>query len=461
MKNWTRNAGAVVALAVLASGCDLEVVNPGSIQDQDLNSAELMPILVAGVSAEYNDIQDTYAYAAGRLTDDIAGTGSYFGTQQFRQGIFDDLDSEGYWEQTHESAWSAGEAWTRLQEVLGASASASVDAAKLFALMGHAHNRLGENFCDVVYDVGPSQPRSAAFDSAIAAFNQALSIAGAAGSGADQWALSARAGIAQARLGLAALGAGSWADAAAAANSFFSNGGTMDWADYAIYHAQANSNSLWQETHGRAEVGVWSTHAQTLFDNGDPRTPYTVCGAWDDPDPVNPDPAAGVTAQGCSSGSGAHQGADGLTAHYRQDKYPERGSDIPRATGEEMRLIIAEERLRAGDMAGFIAAVNLVRAEHSLAPRAEPASAGTLDFPYEFPAVDGFSILDEERYASLWVTGKRLFDLDRWDHPFLDGGFLAGNVPGASAIARRVSCMPVPRNECELNPNLAGDAVCS
>ncbi len=206
---------------------------------------------------------------------------------------------------------------------------------------------------------------------------------------------------------------------------------------------------------------MWSTLAQRLHDNGDPRTPYTVCGTWNDPDPTNPDPAQGVTPAGCTSGSGAHQGADGLTAHYRQDKYPERGSDIPRATGEEMHLIIAESYLQEGDLAMFIGEINALRAYHGLAPRAQPATVGALDFPYADPADDALSILDEERYASLWLTGKRLFDLDRWNHPFLDGGFLAANVPGASALARRVSCMPVPRNECELNPNLAGDPICS
>jgi len=475
MRKWIGRTGftpVVAALAIALGGCDLEVLNPGSIQDKDLNSPELMGILVAGVSAEYNDIQDTYAFQGSFLADDQAGTGSYFSTQQYRQGIFDDEDSEGFWEQTHEAAWSAGEAWARLQQVLEASANSSADAARVFTLMGHAHNRLSENFCALVYDVGPSQPRRAGFDSALVAFGQAITIANAAGASADQWRISALAGIAQARLGLAALGAGTYADAAAAAQTALAAMPDLDWHDDAIYHAQANQNVVWQETHGRAEGGVWSTMAQRLYDVGadgvvgggddaDPRVPYTVCGAWNDPDPVNPDPAAGVTSQGCSSGSGAHQGADGLTAHYRQDKYPERGSDIPRASGYEMKMIIAEERLRANDMAGFIAAINDVRVDVGLPARAAPAAAGSLDFPYAVPADDGWSILDEERYATLWLTGKRLFDLDRWDHPFLDGGFLAANVPGAAALARRTSCMPVPRNECELNPNLDGDPVCS
>lgn len=466
----------IAVLAVGLAGCDLEVLNPGSIQDKDLNSPDLMPIVVAGVSAEYNDIQDNNVMLAGRLTDAIAGTGSYGSTQRYRQGVFDNRDSGNFWEQTHEAAWSAGEAWDRLQEVLEGAANSDPGASRVFTLMGHAHNRLGEYFCDVVYDVGSVQPRAVAFDSAIVAFNQAITIGTAAGSAADQWVLSAYAGIAQAELGKAALGTGSWQAAFDAAQDFFDNGGTEQWFDAAIYHAQANQNLMWQETHGRAEVGVWSTQAQQMHDaTGDIRVPYTKCGEWVDTSRPNPDPAQGVDALSCTSGSGAHQGADGLTAHYRQDKYMERGSDIPRASGVEMRMIQAEARLMMGDISaatGMVHYLNLARASYddpSLPPLTEPAAVGSLDFFSTYPhyASDGdpewdaWSMLDAERYATTWIEGKRYFDLDRWDHPFLAGGFLATNVPGADAINPRNSCMPIPREECNLNPNVTDSAACS
>ena len=86
MNHFARRAGlpAVAAFAVVLSGCDLEVLNPGAIQDADLNTPELMPVLVNGVSAEYNDVQDNYAFDVARLTDELAGTGSYGSTQDFR-----------------------------------------------------------------------------------------------------------------------------------------------------------------------------------------------------------------------------------------------------------------------------------------------------------------------------------------------------------------------------------------
>ena len=308
--------------------------------------------------------------------------------------------------------------------------------------MGLAHRYLGENFCDVVYDIGPLQPREAAFDSAIVALNQAVTIGMAAG--ATNFVTAAHGGIAQANVGL-----GNWSAAVQAAAKVPTN-----FVHSAIYHLTANSNGVWNESWGRAEVGVWATPAQSVFD-GDPRAPYTICGQWNDTNRP-PDFDLGVTPTGVCTGqgSGAHQGADGLTAHYRQNKYSEAGSDVPTVTGTEMRLIEAEAALLGGDLATFTAKVNEVRAFYGADPIEQPATAGALEYPNAQD--DAWSILDRERYLTLWIEGRRLFDLDRWQHPFLQGGTLIG--PGDNP---RVSCMPVPEIECTLNPEIQNSSVCT
>lgn len=433
-------AVAAVVAAMSLSACDLEVINPGSILDEDLTTRDLMPILVSGVSAEFNDIADGYAFTGARLTDDLSGTGSYFSTGRYRRGVFDNEDSEGFWEQTHEAAWAAGIAWERVQEVLEAEAQSFDGSARLFLLMGLAHRVLGENFCDVVYDVGPLQPREAAFDSAIVALNQAVSIGAA--SGAANFATAAHGGIAQANVGL-----GNWSAAVQAAAMV-----PTDFVHTAIYNLNANQNQVWNESWGRAEVGVWATPVQAVFDP-DPRVPYTICGIWDDitgPSWGQVTPSGKCTGQG----SGAHQGAGGLTAHYRQDKYTEQGSDIPTVSGTEMRLIEAEAALLNGDLATFTAKVNEVRTFHGADPIEQPATAGAIEYPNAQD--DAWSILDRERYMTLWIEGRRLWDLDRWQHPFLQGGTLIG--PGENP---RVSCMPIPEIECTLNPEIQNSSVCT
>jgi hypothetical protein len=445
----------LAGFGVLLAGCDLEVLNPGAILDKDLDTPELMPIVVNGVSAEFNDVPDVLSYNLARLTDDMSGTGSYFDTGRFRRGLHDEEDSQGTWEQMHEAAWAAGEAWERLNEVLGGDAARSVDSAKLFALMGHAHRMLGENFCDMAYDKGPLQPRTAAFDSAIAAFDQAITIGTAGGASADDWVTSAHAGRAQAYVGL-----GNWASAVAEASQV-----PTDFVHNAIYADGANTNIVWSESHGRAELGVWASPAQSYGDPSgmnDPRTPYRVCGTWDDPENI---PSPVTTTGTCGdSGSGAHQGADGVSAHYRQQKHDDRGSDIPVASGVEMRLIEAEAALLDDDLGTFIDRINDVREFYGLADLPEPATAGALEFPNAMDALaggdpaddDAWSILDRERYMTLWIEGRRLWDLWRWDHPFLAGGTLIG--VGANP---RASCMRIPRIECTLNENLAGSSACS
>ena len=85
---------------------------------------------------------------------------------------------------------------------------------------------------------------------------------------------------------------------------------------------------------------------------------------------------------------------------------------------------------------------------------------GAVTFPAdETNMTDALQILDRERYATLWMEGRRLFDLDRWDSPFLNGGWIVGSA----ALTNRLRCMPIPKIECQLNPNLADDAngVCS
>ena len=436
-------SGAGLLAAVLSlSACDLEVLNPGSILDEDLNTRDLMPIVVSGVSAEFNDIGDLYAFDIARLTDDLSGTGSYFTTGQYRRGVFDNENSEAHWEQAHEAAWAAGGAWERLQAVLEAEANSFEGSARVFLLMGLAHRILGENFCDLTYDIGPLQPREAAFDSSITALNQAVTIGMAAG--ADNFVTAAHGGIAQANVGL-----GNWSAAVQAAANV-----PTDFVHSAIYHLTANSNGIWNESWGRAEVGVWATPAQAVFD-GDPRAPYTVCGEWNDPSrPPNPDLGVTPTGMCTGQGSGAHQGADGLTAHYRQDKYNAAGSDVPVVTGTEMRLIEAEAALMQNDLATFTEKVNEVRSFYGASPIDQPSSVGSMEYPNAQD--DALSILDRERYLTLWIEGRRMWDLYRWNHPFLDGGTLIG--PG---VTPRVSCMPIPEIECTLNPEIQDSAACT
>lgn len=405
----------LMTLFFLTAGCgDLfDIENPGQTLDTDLNNPDMIAILITGLSADISDFMDNFPFDVARLTDEMAGSGSYADTGYFRVGHAVQDEVNGAWEQAHEAAWMAEIHVQRIEndmELGGFDADPYI--ARAYVLQGVAHKMLGENYCQVVYSdegaYGILEPRTVAFDSAAASFNRALSY------GSSQ-AMAAHAGLASTYAAL-----GQWSQAASEAALV-----DDDFVVVAYYDQSDNYNELYDETHNRHEMSAYNTYAGSFSPNWDPRAPMTDCELG-----------------GCPNALGS----DGVTPMLRQEKYDDPGSEIPILSGKESRLIRAEAALRNGDLAGFTTQINALRAIWDLDPIAQPAAAGALEYPNAYD--DAWSILDGERMLSLWLEGHRLWDLDRWDHPFLNGGTVAW--PGEP---RRDSCMPVPSGECRVNPN--------
>jgi hypothetical protein len=99
-----------------------------------------------------------------------------------------------------------------------------------------------------------------------------------------------------------------------------------------------------------------------------------------------------------------------------------------------MRLIVAEGRLRAGDVTGALDAINELR----LLAGVEPATAENLP--------EAWTALKRERGIELWLEGRRLGDLHRW---------IAEAAPGeAEDMSGRDTCFPIGTTELDTNPNL-------
>jgi hypothetical protein len=444
----------VGSVAFALAACDLAVVNPGAITDESLDDPTLMDRVVNGVAQEFNQISDNVSFDILILSDEAAGSGSYFQTGRYRRGMQDWEETQPRWAQIHETIWTGQAAWYRMGNLDGFDRDANIDAARLWLMVGHAQRIFGETFCQVAYSVGDNPeepqlggvlPREAAFDSAVVALNRAITIAQAVGGGlADSIVTTAHAGLAQ-----AAVGKGDFATAITHSVQV-----PTAFVREAHFNPSSNENLIFNETHDRAEIGLYNTYAGSLAVQ-DPRVPYTVCGTFDDP--LNPKNSPVTSTGACET----RVGADGVTAHLRQEKYAEVNGDseIPYATGVDMRLIEAEAALLADDMLTFEARINEVRSHYGLGDlTGTPTTAGTLEYPNAYdantgevsdPGVDAWSILDAERHLTLWGEGRRQFDLHRWDHPFLDGGIVFWD-----SEPRRVSCWPVPRDECTLNQTL-------
>lgn len=438
LKHRTRGGrlGALLTAAVLVvtAGCEgmFDVTNPGRILDEDLNSPDMVPTLVVGMSADFSDVVDGMAFNVARLTDEISGSGSYFNTGRFRKGILDPDDTNGLWEQTHEARFMADDGLRRMQEdVEGFNFNNNPLVARAYLFQGLANRILGELFCEVAYDGGAPEPRTVAFERAINALQQAISHGDGSGDEDGQaYATAARGGIAQAYVGL-----GDWDQAVQYASQV-----PTDFEYVAYYHPGENTNVIYNETHGRPEISTYGVLAGQFDEPGEPRAPYIKCGV------MQGGSVEGTGKAGCTYA----QGADGETPHWMQMKYDTNGGDIRVVSGEEMRLIEAEAALRNNDLGTFTMKINEVRAQYGLDPIDEPAEVGELNYPHDLDDNDAWSILDRERHLTLWMEGRRLWDLHRWDHPFLAGGVTIDEA----AINPRASCLPIAQSECEVNDNI-------
>ena len=431
-------------MAALATvGCDeslFDVQNPGRILDGDLNTVAGVASLVTGMSSDFSVSYDNLSFTTAILSDEVVGSGSYFSTGRYRRGLFDSEDANGFWAGVQRARWVAEAGLLRMASIDGYQFDGNAETARAHLFGGLANRWFGENFCQAVFsapydeenpgpggevDTGEAVDRQGAFQRAAVLLEGA--VRHGSSSGRSDIVSAAEGGLAQVYLGM-----GDMSNAVSHAAKV-----PTDFVFSAAYSSNSGreTSQIWNETHGRHEISAWMTLAGTVG-AGDPRTQWTDCSA---------------DGSGCPSGNGA----DGQTTHYRQEKYPTRDDDIPLVKGTEMRLIEAEAALVAGNLAGAMAKINEVRAHHGLDPLESDGTIGRITGGEEGSAnltsMSGWDILDRERHLTLWLEGRRLWDLHRWNHPHLDGG----GVVYKATVARRASCIPIALDECQVNEKVS------
>lgn len=436
--------GVYLLAAATLVGCDTSVTNPGPVQDEFLDSLIAHTAVVRGSSRDLSDALDQIAYWGAAVTYEInpaGSTGSFGIPTAIQDGRFDE-DLSGDWDRISRAVWTAENALTRFEKVLpeitGAPSFGSYEpAAEASLLAGYATRTMGENFCQVAFEAGPLEGFEAALARSEAHFTQAMSIANAAGSTDIETA--AQAGRASVRAYLATYGLANWSDAAADAAAVTDN----DFVHIAVYSEQdqGQSNFIMVAAPGlgtyRAHT-VWATFYENYFTTtGDPRTPWTF-------DSDIPFGDAGVAKFG------------GNVAFFPQAKYVEQESPINLSSGWEMRLIEAEAILNgagSGDFNDAVALMNQRLSDLLLTPIAAASTA------------EAYTALKLERALELWLEGRRLGDIRRWDaNSSVSGGISdvtdgVYNGPGGTfnatltTLATNDRCWPIGQNERETNPN--------
>jgi hypothetical protein len=186
----------------------------------------------------------------------------------------------------------------------------------------------------------------------------------------------------------------------------------IDFVYEAIF-SSAITNDLQFETNGRFEFTVFSTIWEDYPD--DPRVPWQI--VYDD---------AGEVAKG----------QDGQTPFYQQLKYLDQGADVPLTKGTEMLMIRAEAALRSGQLGAMTDLLNQARAHYGMDALDVPASDA-----------EAWPLFRVERSATLWLEGRRLWDLRRWQEQ-------GGLAPDPFAQGRDL-CFPISDEERRSNENLS------
>ncbi|WP_396220391.1 RagB/SusD family nutrient uptake outer membrane protein [Gemmatimonas sp.] len=401
-------------LCVLAgvSGCALDAVNPGPIRAEALNTPSALASLVNGAGRDLAEALNWTSYTGGAATREIfpAGSTAAFGISVLHQnGKLVDNDGDTWWNFAQRARWTSEDAATRIKSVLGTTAGSSATLAQALVWAGFSNRHLGENFCEGVINGGAPGPHTVYFERAEANFTEAIAVATAANNA--NLVSAATAGRASVRL-LRNNTAGAATDAATVASTFayrmpyYQN--ELDQYNR-IFWASANQPY-------RAHT-VWNTYIEPYRRaTRDPRVPF--------------DSSLTILVGDAAVGS------LGRVRWYFQTKYPTLTSPINLATGWEMRLIEAEVKLIAGDLAGALTSINGRRTALSLAP----VTAASL--------TEGWAALKRERGIELWLEARRLGDLRRW---------AALNRPGAldakEEIPGRDLCFATPLSEKQTNLN--------
>ncbi|MGH7476283.1 MAG: RagB/SusD family nutrient uptake outer membrane protein [Longimicrobiales bacterium] len=406
---------AVVTLGV--AGCDfLDVVNPGPVQEEFLQREEAQPALVSGMGRALSQAQNWLGYTGAAITREIhpsGSTGSFGITNRWQRGELspDDDALDTHWEQAQRARWLA-ESGIAIIEEAGAQSPELLAQAELYA--GYANRLLGEHMCEAVIDGGAAQPNRVYFERAKGWFDRA------AQSGSAEIRTAAIAGRAAVNVFLDDWSA-AVADAAQVTDPSFEY--LMPYHDVG---SDDQRNRIQWASAGQPYKAhtLWSTVYDEYFaQTNDPRVAFE---RRDD---------TGDAAIDCC----------GVVAFWPQLKYTDPGADIVLSSSAEMRLIEAENMLRNGDWQGALAKMNALRAAAGVAPWTAASEQ------------EAWTHLKRERGIVLWLEGRRIGDMRRWQEDGTPGALHPLEQPGeGSHLAQQDLCFPIPPTERDTNINIGG-----
>lgn len=446
-----RGAVALLALA-LASACDLQVTDPNRVEDDYLNNpdlvpSQLFPLLYRGAMGDFVNMASGSAgsggvYVAGALlTDELVHSGVRPGFRSLSRGAPDAASAEvnELWAEASRARVNAELGIARMERLTPPETPATDVQARgawmaigsLFA--GFSNRVMGDAFCEAVIDKGPTQPHTEFYLRADSFFTKAIRYAEAGQS--TTWRTPAVGGRAQTRMMLGDW-AGAVADAAQIPTAYVFNQDHTD--DMGASRRQANFQRV--VTRDVAETTSSGTpfadlgrtlRGTAVVRQGDPRVVMEVF--TDRP-----------------------LGLDGQREFVAQRKHLFYSTDVGLVRGTEMRLIEAEALLLQKNVTGAVAKINEVRTFRNSAAGGLAAADRKLPMVAATTEAAAWNALMQERAIELWLEGRRLPDLRRWQKT---PGFVNTTVVREGTTRQNVlqtaspMCIPVGSFEDVSNPH--------
>jgi hypothetical protein len=420
-------AGALALTAAVAACTDvtaLKQTNPGQVSASTLYVPANAQLLVNGAISDFECAYTRYVVGSGLLVDELSnaigstanfdydarrlttnasyGTGTCGSNQQ--PPIYTTLST---------ARGSADTVLARLKEWTDAQMPAGVNRTRLIgqaaAYAGYSLVLLGEGMCSAAINLGPELTPDQLFAEAKARFDEAVTAATAAN---DQPTLNlALLGRARTLLDMKQP-APAAADAAKIPSTFLAATGTDN-----VNVRRQNFSFLAVNQNNWATVDA--TFRGLTLPNG------------------APDPRVAVTN---TNKAGTAQGS----IVWTPDKYATLTTVMPIARYAEAQLIVAEARAAAGDVAGAVAAINLVRASRTGVPALDATG---------LTAAQVQAQVIEERRRELFLEGHRLGDMRRLGIAFSPAAGTA--YAGGGGAYGTLTCFPLPDVERVNNPNVS------
>jgi hypothetical protein len=422
-----RATGTLAAFGLLGTlgACDslLSVENPGAIQEESLNDATVVPLLVNSAVGEFQAMHTALAYY-GAVFSDEAVTGHNFETiQQIDLRIMDPSNGTltySIYQPLHAARFAADSASSRLRKLLP-NATQDVRLARTLAYAGYTHTLLGEHFCESPVNGSAAKSSQELLRTGLQRFEEAIQVAKAAGAKASTDSLLNLARVGGAR---AALQLGDRAKAIQLASQVPAG------FEMRVAHSD-NSARQYNPFHGHTTGSNHNLGVDPRFLNlKDPRVRHAAKGVLGhNRSTILFKPFQPASFEGWSPAAAA-----GF----------ERSTDVRFASGLEARYVVAEAE---GPTPATLEFVNARRAVGGQAPLAATATPAQI-----------MAELREQRARDFYMDGHRVGDLRRYlaqgikdaRHSFPSGAHpnpLMGEYQGAT-------CFVIPLAEKIGNPNL-------